>query len=325
MTPERFSPVLTATLWMLAAGCSSPHPSSTEHAPIAAANATELGDHYWGIACLSVASARALPDHKAELGTQVWMGGVVQALKCTTNNLWYFVKTAEGYSAWLEKGTFVRCTPEEAAAWTNAPLLVVTALEDVIRQQPDPGAEPVSDVVVADLVKPMSARGEWVQVELPDGRSGFIPANSVEDYGQWRAKREPTADNIERTGRRLIGRPYLWGGDSPKGLDCSGFTRLVFYLNGVELPHNAALQSRQGAPVPLDDTLSQLRKGDLLFFGRPERGGQPERILHVGIFLGDKLFIQASERVQISSLDPASPIRDEHRIRTLLRARRVLK
>jgi cell wall-associated NlpC family hydrolase len=162
-------------------------------------------------------------------------------------------------------------------------------------------------------------------VQLPDGRSGFLPAKSVQDYREWSSQRLPIVDNIERTARRFMGRPYLWGGDSPKGFDCSGFTKLVFFLNGVELHHNAAQQSRQGVPVPLDADLSQLCKGDLLFFGRPARGGQPERIFHVGIYLGDKLFIHASERVHISSLDPASPIRDEHRIHTLLSARRIIQ
>jgi gamma-D-glutamyl-L-lysine dipeptidyl-peptidase len=76
--------------------------------------------------------------------------------------------------------------------------------------------------------------------------------------------------------------------------------------------------------VPLDKDFSQLKKGDLLFFGRRSRRGGPERVVHVGIYLGDKLFIHSSEMVHISSLDPQSPIRDENRIRTLLRARRIL-
>ena len=76
--------------------------------------------------------------------------------------------------------------------------------------------------------------------------------------------------------------------------------------------------------MPLDADLSQLRKGDLLFFGRRARRGQPERVTHVGIYLGEKLFIQSSQRVRISSLDPQSPLREEYRIRSLLAARRVL-
>ena len=98
----------------------------------------------------------------------------------------------------------------------------------------------------------------------------------------------------------------------------------MFYINGVDLVHSAAAQARLGVPVPLDKDLSQLKKGDLLFFGRRARGGRPERITHVGIYLGDKLFIQSSQRVRVSSLDPNSPTREEYRIHSLLAARRVL-
>ena len=322
--PRRLIVLGLVTLTTLAAGCASPKTSFTSPKSSVQGTAADLGDRTWGIACLSVASARRLPDHKSELDTQVWMGGVVQVLRSNTNNLWYFVQTADGYSAWLERGTFVRCTRDEVVAWTNSPLMIVTTFEDIILERPEAEAQPISDVVVADLVKPLTRQGDWVQVELPDGRAGFLPAKSVQDYREWSSRRQPTADNIERTARSFMGRPYLWGGDSPKGFDCSGFTRLVFFLNGIGLHHNAAQQSHQGIPVPLDHGLSQVRKGDLLFFGRPAQDRQPERIFHVGIYLGDKLFIQASERVQISSLDPASPIRDEHRIRTLLSARRII-
>jgi cell wall-associated NlpC family hydrolase len=285
--------------------------------------ATELGEKTWGIACLSVASARELPEHKAEMGTQVLMGGVVRVLKPGTNSLWYYAQSADGYLAWLEKGTFVRCAREQVDQWNRGPLLIVTAFEDQILEQPNPEAQPVSDVVVADLVNKAGEQGDWYQVQLPDQRSGFLPKKSAEDFTVWKERRHATADNIERTARRFLGRPYLWGGNSPKGLDCSGFTKLVFYLNGIELSRNASFQVHQGTEVALDPDLSQLKKGDLLFFGRT-RHGSSERVHHVGIYLGDKLFIHSSERVQINSLDPASPIRDELRIRTLLSARRVL-
>lgn len=106
-------------------------------------------------------------------------------------------------------------------------------------------------------------------------------------------------------------------------MDCSGFTKLVFFLNGIELNRNASQQALQGRDVPLDADLSYLRKGDLLFFGG-DRRGRSERVSHVAIYLGGKSFIQSSEMVRISSLDPQSPIRDELRIRTLLHARRIL-
>ena len=285
-----------------------------------------LGDQVWGISCLSVASGREQPEHKAEMGTQVMMGEVVRVWKPSTNAVfrWYLTQSGDGYVSWLQKGTFVRCTREQVEAWNRGPLLVVTAFEDLILEQPQADAQPVSDVVLCDLVRKIGENGDWYKVELPDQRTGFLPRKAAADYDAWKQARQPTAENIERTARRFIGRPYLWGGNSPKGFDCSGFSKTVFYLNGIDLMRDSSQQARQGVAVPLDGDLSQLKKGDLLFFGRRPRRGGPERVVHVGIYLGNKLFIHSSERVHISSLDPNSPIRDENRIQTLLRARRVL-
>lgn len=284
----------------------------------------ELGDQVWGLGTVSVASARELPDHKAEMGTQVLLGEAVHLLRRSTNSLWYYMQTTDGYRAWLEKGTFIRRSQEQLADWQASPLLVVTAFEEQILEHPQVGAQPVSDVVVADLVRKRSEQTDWYEVELPDGRAGFLPKTTASDFQAWKQQRQATAENIEKTARRFLGRPYLWGGNSPKGLDCSGFTKLVFFLNGIDLNRNASQQARQGTAIPLDRDFKQLKKGDLLFFGRPPRGAQPERVFHVAIYLGDKLFIHSSERVQINSLDPNSPIRDEHRFRSLLSAQRVL-
>src|SRR2546421_6888206 len=87
-----------------------------------------LGDRVWGIACLSVASAREQPEHKAEMATQVLMGNTVRVLK--GSRIWYYVETGDGYRAWLEKGTFVRCTHDRVEAWNRSPLLIVTAFEE---------------------------------------------------------------------------------------------------------------------------------------------------------------------------------------------------
>ena len=285
-----------------------------------------LGDQVWGISCLSVASGRELPEHKAEMGTQVLMGEVVRVWKRSTNAAfaWYLTQSRDGYLSWLQKGTFVRCTGKQVEAWNEGQLLIVTAFEECIRERPEADAQPVSDVVLCDQVRKTGEEGDWYKVELPDERVGFLPKKAAEAYEAWKRARQATAENIERTARKFIGRPYLWGGNSPKGLDCSGFTKLVFFLNGIDLMRDSSQQARQGVEVPLDGDFSQLKKGDLLFFGRPDRPGRPERIVHVGIYLGDKLFIHSSERVHISSLDPQSPLRDENRIRTLRRARRIL-
>ena len=173
-------------------------------------------------------------------------------------------------------------------------------------------------------MKKTGEEGDWFKVELPDQRAGYLQKHSATDYKEWKRTRQPTPDAIEQTARMFLGYPYLWGGNSPKGLDCSGFTKLVFFLNGVELDRNASHQAQQGVAVPLDAEFSHVKKGDLLFFGTPARGDRPERVTHVGIYLGDKLFIHSSEMVRINSLDPNSPISDARRIRTLIAAKRVL-
>ncbi len=286
--------------------------------------AEELGDRTWGIASLSVASGREGPEHKAEMGTQMLMGRVFHVLKPGTNGLWYYVQSADGYLSWLEKGTFVRCTRATADAWTHASLLFVTVFEDTVRETAQPDSLPVSDVVIADLLKKIGEEGDCWKVELPDGRTGFLPKKSAQNYVDWQKERHPTAENIETTAKRFLGRPYLWGANSPKGLDCSGFTKLVFLLNGIDLQRNASQQAREGIEVLIDKDLSQLKKGDLIFFGGHRRSSGSPHVSHVGIYLGGKLFIQSSERVQISSLDPDSPVSDPHRIRTLIAARRFL-
>jgi hypothetical protein len=282
----------------------------------------ELGETTWGISRLSIANARELPGHGAELGMQILMGHVVRVLN--QSNGWYLVQSADRYLSWATRGSVVRCTELQAQAWRDSPLLLVTSFEDRVMERPQPDAQPVSDVVTGCLVKKIGEEGDWFKVELPDQRTGYLQKNSATDYAEWQRTRQPTPDAIEQTARTLLGRPYLWGGNSPKGLDCSGFTKLVFFLNGVELDRNASHQAQQGTDVPLDAELSQLKKGDLVFFGARARAGRPERITHVGIYLGDKLFIHSSEMVRINSLDPNSPISDVRRIRTLIRAKRVL-
>jgi gamma-D-glutamyl-L-lysine dipeptidyl-peptidase len=256
----------------------------------------------------------------------VLMGEVVRVWKRSTNATyaWYLTQSPSGYLSWLQKGTFVRCTRQQVDAWNSSPLLIVTTMDDCILERPEADAQPVSDVVLCDLVRKTGEEGDWYKVELPDQRTGFLPKRAAQDYATWKQARLPTAENIERTARRFIGRPYLWGARSPKGVDCSGFTGLVFYINGIDLLRDSSQEVREGVEVPLDAEFSQLKKGDLLFFGRNGRRRGPERVVHVGIYLGDKLFIHSSELVHISSLDPQSPIRDENRIRTLLHARRIL-
>lgn len=279
-------------------------------------------DRGWGIATLSVCSARERPDHTAEMGTQISLGHTVRVLQAAEG--WLYVEAPSGYRAWVEPGTLVRCNRAQAETWENGPLVIVTALESVIASQPDRHSEPVGDVIIGNLLKPVGTSPGWLRVALPDGRTGFLEADAAADYRTWRQQRQPTAASIEATARRFLGRPYLWGGNSPKGLDCSGFTQLVFGLNGISLPHQASQQAGRGALVPLEPNRARLLPGDLLFFGQAATPTQPERVFHVGIYLNDALVIHAAARVQLNRLDELIAPPDAPGRRVFLRARRLL-
>jgi cell wall-associated NlpC family hydrolase len=94
---------------------------------------------------------------------------------------------------------------------------------------------------------------------------------------------KPAQLAVVRETMRWLGVPYVWGGASPSGFDCSGLVLFVYAKFGVQFPHGATMQARMGVPVPLD----QLEPADLVFFGGPGF------YHHVGIYVGDGLFIEA--------------------------------
>lgn len=122
-------------------------------------------------------------------------------------------------------------------------------------------------------------------------------------------------DSVVTLARRLLGRRYIFGGTTPEGFDCSGFTKYLMRALGYELPRTAAQQAQVGREVPRDP--SQLRPGDLLTFGR---GG---RVTHIGMYIGNGRFIHASSgsgRIVEAQLDrqPNRLVRAWYGVRRLL-------
>ena len=105
-------------------------------------------------------------------------------------------------------------------------------------------------------------------------------------------------EDIIASAHQLLGVPYLWGGMSSKGVDCSGLVRISAIMNDVLLPRNASQMIKCGKPVKLDD----LKRGDLVFFGTPATEEKPMRVTHVGIYLGNNRIIHSSHMVRINSL-----------------------
>jgi cell wall-associated NlpC family hydrolase len=283
-----------------------------------------LGSETFGIVRVSVANVRTRASHPAEMGTQTIMGWTVQVLKKQSG--WYFVHTdPDGYLGWIEELQLTLMSAAGKAAWEAAPRVITTTPVSFVRVAADRTSEPVTDLVVGSILKRIGASGAWTSVALADGRKGFVSTDDLQDYAEWKASRKPSADLIERTALQFMGVPYLWGGTSSKGFDCSGFAKTVLRLNGIELPRDTDQQAEAGIEIPFADGLSRLQKGDLLFFGTRASADRPERVSHVGIHVGNLDFIHASGLVRRNSLDPVSPIYSESLRNRLLHVRRVLK
>ena len=95
------------------------------------------------------------------------------------------------------------------------------------------------------------------------------------------------ADALVETSKTLMGVPYLWGGTSTKGVDCSGFTKTIYYLNGMVIPRDASQQVHTGKLIDSVTNFDALEKGDLLFFGRKATDTGTEKVVHVGMWIGN--------------------------------------
>jgi uncharacterized protein YgiM (DUF1202 family) len=280
-----------------------------------------LGNQVWGIVRVSVANMRRDPDESSELLSQAIMGSAVKVLRESGD--WCFIQTSDKYLGWMHQDSFVLCSRGELDLWILSPKVVVLSTYGTVREGANVRSGAVSDVVAGSLLKNVGAAGMWTEVALPDGRKGFVPNRDIFDYEAWKRKTQPTPDGIERIARSLLGVPYLWGGTSTKAMDCSGIAKTVYMLNGIQLNRDANQQAEEGTPVAPGANFENLRKGDLLFFGRRAIEAKPEQILHVVVYLKDRYFIHASGMVKINSLDPASPLFDPNKLRSFICARRI--
>ena len=116
----------------------------------------------------------------------------------------------------------------------------------------------------------MGEDSDFYLVNYPDGRVAYIKKDEAKLFNDWYNALNPTGETILKTAYRFMGIPYLWGGTSTKGMDCSGFTKTVYYLNGIVLQRDASQQVNTGELVDTKDGWQNLQAGDLLFFGRKQ-------------------------------------------------------
>lgn len=284
--------------------------------------APDLEGKHRALVTISVANLRTQPKHSAELATQATLGTPVQVWK--KDGTWYLVQTSDDYIAWVDAGGITLLDSAGFDNWQRSQKLLYTEPYGFAYAAADAEGATVSDLVFGDVLLLKDQKQGFYEVTFPDGRTGYVPLGNGVIYKDWVAQRQPTEQNLVQTSRRLMGLPYLWGGTSFKGVDCSGFTKTIYFMNGLVLPRDASQQIHLGELVDTTDGWQQLRPGDLLFFGVPAAEGKPERVVHVGMWLGEDMeFIHASGRVRISSMNPAAENFDAYELNRFLRAKRI--
>lgn len=246
------------------------------------------------VVSLAALDLRVRPDHRAELGSQLLLGEIVR-LGAARGGWRRVTNLADGYRGWVREWGLVPVSGRRAAAWRARATATVVAPIALLR------TSRVSRVGVGPLF--LGARAipgrpshGWIPLELPDARRGWIERAAIALPGD-----EPPrlVDRITS----LLGVPYLWGGRTPAGYDCSAFVQQVLLEQGISMPRDAAQQCEACRPLRKGE---ELLPGDLVFFA--DRSG---RIGHVGVSLAGGVFVHARGRVGIGSLDPGNPLYDK--------------
>lgn len=276
-----------------------------------------------GVIYNSVGNVRAEPRHSAELVTQVMLGAPVKIFE--ERGEWRRVQTPDGYTGWMI-GSVHPMSGAELNDLQAHPSLIITALYTTAMESPANNSLPVTDLVIGNRLFIQSEEKAYWKARYPDGRVAFVDKLDAMPVNEWLKAIRLTGESIVSCAKQFLGIPYLWGGTSSKGLDCSGLTQLVYFLHGILLSRDASRQVKQGKLVDTSGEFSNALPGDLLFFGSKATGDtREEEVVHVAIYLGDNRFIHASDYVRVNSLDPSDLLYDDFNAHRYLCAKRIIE
>ena len=280
----------------------------------------EFATDPWALVTVSVCNIRAEGKHSAELVTQALLGTPVKVFKEVDG--WFLIQTPDHYFGWVDEAAITRKSNEELEVWKKQEKILYNKASGH-GYFSDDWKNPEMDLVMGDLLNIVSSDSKAFKIVLPDGRIAFVKSDECISLNVWKQK-QIDIEQLLSIAFVFKGTPYLWGGTSPKMFDCSGFTKTAYYMQGLILQRDASQQTLYGELVDTGNGYNNLLPGDLLFFGRKETSENPEKVTHVGLYMGGMKFIHASGKVRINSLDPNSEDYTEYYEKAFVRARRII-
>ncbi len=255
----------------------------------------------FGIVNLSIIPCRKEPSDRSEMVTQLLFGDHFEVLE--VQGSWCRIKIAyDGYDCWIDKKQFLPIAEYTFDILNTTEIFCVNELIQII-----------TDNKIAQLF-PIC-----IGSTLPNFDNGECAVeNSTYLYdGAFVNGHLPFSKNgIIDTAMMYLNTPYLWGGKTPFGIDCSGFTQMVYKLNGIKLKRDAYQQAEEGETLSF---VEEAEPGDLAFFDNEEG-----KIVHVGIVMDNNKIIHASGKVRIDGFDHQGIFNNDkkdysHRLRLLKR------
>ena len=234
----------------------------------------------YGISNISIIPCRLEPSDTSEMVSQVLFGEHFEVLE--KRKKWSRIRLAlDNYESWIDNKQFVPITDKDFDGYSSQELKCSLELVALLQQQPLLQMTPIT--MGASL--PGSKPGVC---EIQDNTYGFEGqvSPSVKEFKKSR---------IVEYAYLYLNAPYLWGGRTPFGIDCSGFTQIVYKLNGIRLPRDSHEQALLGDGMSF---IEEAEPGDLAFFDNDQG-----KIVHVGIILKDDHIIHASGKVRLDRID----------------------
>lgn len=231
----------------------------------------------FGICNLNCIALRKEPNNTSEMVSQVLFGETFKIM--TSNDKWIqVVLDFDFYEGWIMKNQII--------------ILEENSYPDIVRN---------NKTISNELITFISNDKNHLQTlsigaSLPFFKNGsFSVCEDVYHFDGKTNDKQLAKNNIVSSAYMYLNAPFLWGGKTPFGIDCSGFTQMVYKINGYELLRNSAHQASQGEVLSF---IEESEPGDLAFFDNEEG-----EIIHVGIILANNYIIHCHEKVRIDRLD----------------------